>query len=715
MASCCSSQKNDVDIKGAFLSINNRVGVAPLNVSKASVPVELLIMNNSDAVTGHPVVRWLYASDYELFQATNSSEILGEIAHHLGDNLDLTQNKAWQTQIDLLKNLVLPPDLTKGAKFYFEYTIPRLGRRVDVILIAGHVLFVIEFKVGERRFAASALDQVWDYALDLKYFHDASRDLCIAPILIATGAASQKVEVRGTAHDDGLVRPVRAGGADLPVAIERCLAFFDGSRIDAMSWERGRYQPTPSIVEAAKALYAGHSVGAISRNDAGARNLTLTSRAIDEIIEQSRLQNRKSICFVTGVPGAGKTLVGLDVATRHMDKESATYSVYLSGNGPLVAVLREALARDSVERSSESGAPLRIGEARQRVSAFIQNVHHFRDDCLSDEGAPPEHVVIFDEAQRAWTMKQTASFMERKKNLSGFKQSEPEFLISCLDRHSDWAVVICLVGGGQEINTGEAGISEWMNAVLKRFSGWDVYLPQQLNGVEYATGDVIEKVLELPGSKQNPALHLATSMRSFRAEALSEFVRQVLDLEMEAAKETLTRFEKRFPIRITRDLSLAKRWLRDQARGTERVGIVVSSQAQRLRPHAIDVRVKTDPVRWFLEGKDDVRSSYYLEDVATEFQVQGLELDWTCVVWDGDLRFAGSNWAHHEFKGTKWRRIKKSERMAYLRNAYRVLLTRARQGMVVVVPEGGVDDPTRDPSCYDGTFAYLRSLGIPEI
>ena len=439
----------------------------------------------------------------------------------------------------------------------------------------------------------------------------------------------------------------------------------------------------------------------------------MTSLAVDQIIQRARTQGRKSICFVTGVPGAGKTLIGLDVATRHMDKDSATYSVFLSGNAPLVAVLREALARDSVERAAASGTVLRKGDARQEVSAFIQNVHHFRDDCLRDPAAPPEHVVLFDEAQRAWTLEQTASFMARKKGLAGFDRSEPAFLISCLDRHEDWAVVICLVGGGQEINTGEAGIGEWLEAVLTHFGGWDVHLPPQLGESEYGSGEALARVLERADTYPNPALHLSTSMRSFRAESLSRFVREVLDLEVAAARATFAELQARYPICITRDLSRAKQWLRDQARGTERYGIVVSSQAQRLKPHAIDVRVKTDPVRWFLDGKEDVRSSYYLEDVATEFQVQGLELDWACVVWDGDLRHAGDAWTHHEFKGSRWNRINKAQRQIYLKNAYRVLLTRARQGMVVVVPEGSESDPTRSADYYDGTFNYLRALGLP--
>ena len=659
--------------------------------------------------------RWQYSELFKDFVQRSPEEILGTLTQHAGGDLDLTQNNAWQEQIHILQALKLPTTELQTAKVYFEYTIPRLGRRVDVILLVGHVLFVLEFKAGESHFTVAALDQVWDYALDLKNFHDASHDACIVPVLVATKASAQEIQLQRTVHDDGLIRPIRACPADLSNVIVKALAFRASPSIDAGTWEAGRYLPTPTIIEAARALYAGHEVRTISRHDAGADNLAITSKAVDRIIEEAKASGKKAICFVTGVPGAGKTLVGLDVANRHLDSNSETYSVFLSGNGPLVSVLREALARDTVARAASHGEPMRKGDARQKVAAFIQNVHHFRDDCLADSEAPVEHVVLFDEAQRAWTLHQTSAFMARKKGLPDFDQSEPEFLISCLDRHKDWAVVVCLVGGGQEINTGEAGISEWLGAVLKRFQGWDVHLSPNLSDSEYRSDEALRKVLELPNTHRNPNLHLATSIRSFRAESLSRFVREVLDLDADAARHTFSELTARYPIKITRHLDSAKQWLRDQARGSERFGIVVSSQAQRLKPHAIDVRVKTDPVKWFLDGKDDTRSSYYLEDVATEFQVQGLELDWACVVWDGDLRFNSGGWSHHEFKGKRWNRVNKTDRQIYLKNAYRVLLTRARQGMVLVIPEGSDHDPTRAHQFYDPTYDYLSSLGIPQL
>jgi len=439
--------------------------------------------------------------------------------------------------------------------------------------------------------------------------------------------------------------------------------------------------------------------------------------ACDTVAQVTDLVVRqKSICFVTGVPGAGKTLVGLNIATKYNDSQSELHSVFLSGNGPLVAILREALARDTVRRERLQGNRLRKGDAAARVKAFIQNVHHFRDECLRDQARPPvDHVALFDEAQRAWDQKQTASFMRRKRGAPDFQISEPEFLISCMDRRQDWAVIVCLVGGGQEINTGEAGIGEWIEALQRSFGDWHLYMSPALTDSEYGAGEMLAATRDRPNVHYIDELHLGVSMRSFRAEKVSALVKTMLDCECDRARNIFQELVDRYPIALTRKLDVAKQWLSAQASGNERFGIVVSSQAERLKPFALDVRTPVNPVKWFLDGKDDVRSSYYLEDVATEFHVQGLELDWVCVSWDGDFRYSNDGWQHFSFRGTKWQRIKQASRKAYLKNAYRVLLTRARQGMVIFVPEGSPTDPTRHPSYYDSTYAYLRSIGLCEL
>ena len=656
------------------------------------------------------LLNYYYKDSLELFSQKSTEEIIGAIT--LSNEFDSTffQNKSWQLQIPILKKAL---NGYQGSIF-FEFSIPRMGKRVDTIIIINNVVFVIEFKVGESKFLQYHVEQVWDYALDLKNFHEPSHNVVMVPVLVATEAKTNSFsEITFTSHDDSLALPVLTGKENLGDVIKSALTFFqEKSVLNGDYFARGNYSPTPTIIEAAISLYNSHTVEEITRSDATAKNLTETTNAISDIITLARESGKKIICFVTGVPGAGKTLVGLKVATSHLDNQNGNTSVYLSGNGPLVAILQEALARDKISREKLKGNKITKREARQSVKLFIQNIHHYRDEYIVKPEPPYDHVAIFDEAQRAWTKEQTVKFMKVKKNLHDFDFSEPEFLISCLDRHPNWGVVVCLVGGGQEINTGEAGISEWLSAVCHRFPHWDVYISSNLQDSEYAAMDAI-RTLQLKNKVVfNDDLHLAVSMRSFRAENVSLFVKHLLDLDIEAASETLRRFSINYPIVLTRDIKKAKRWLKEKARGSERYGIVVSSQAQRLKPLAIDVRYQIDPVNWFLEGKDDVRSSFFLEDAATEFQVQGLELDWACVTWDGDLRYSDEGWKTFAFKGKKWQNILNPERKKYLINAYRVLLTRARQGMVIVIPEGNPEDHTRNPEYYDTTYEYLKYLGL---
>jgi hypothetical protein len=656
--------------------------------------------------------RAYYAASVSSFLRQNDDEVLGALAASSTFAIETTQRDAWREQIQIMRGALQhhPSD----GLIAFEFAVPRMGKRIDVLLVLSAAVYLLEFKVGERHFRPDALRQVWDYALDMKNFHSTSHDATIVPILVATEAVDGAAQVVIESDDDDVMRPLTATGNTLESLLHRVEEGVNRACIDLAKWAEGAYRPTPTIIEAAMALYGGHKVEEISRREAEAINLTQTTAIIDQIIHEARNGGHKAICFVTGVPGAGKTLVGLDVATKHYDRASELHSVFLSGNGPLVKILCEALARDRVESSPRAGKRMTLGAARSEVKAFIQNVHHFRDECLSDRDNPPvEHVVLFDEAQRAWNREQTAGFMQRKKGHANFAMSEPAFLISCMDRHTDWAVIVCLVGGGQEINTGEAGIGEWLRAIRADFPHWHVHLSPHLTDSEYAAGDAIGLLAGQEQVQTHESLHLAVSMRSFRAEHVSAWVKAVLDIDHEAAVRTIGHFRERYPIVVTRDLMKAKAWLRERARGNERYGIVVSSQAQRLKPHAIDVRVDIDPVHWFLHPREDVRSSFYLEDAATEFAVQGLELDWACVVWDGDFRFTPEGWQHWSFKGSRWKRIKKEERQVYLKNAYRVLLTRARQGMVVVVPESDSSDPTRAPAMYDSTFSYLQEVGVP--
>lgn len=656
--------------------------------------------------------RAYYSDTISNFLKTSTEEIIGKIVLNSGTSTDKTQQDAWEYEINILKDILV----NFQGSIYFEFSIPRMGKRVDVVLTIKNVIFVLEFKVGEKNYNISAIEQVWDYALDLKNFHETSHDILIAPILIPTEAKKITTNITTSIHKDKVIHPINCNSTQLEDVILEVLNFARGENLIPPNWINGRYSPTPTIIEAAMALYKLHSVEDITRNDSDSINIGVTSNTLSNIIYDAQKNKFKGICFVTGVPGAGKTLVGLNVATKHMDKENKSTSVYLSGNGPLVAVLREALARDKVKREKEKGKRFKKSDALREVKSIIQNVHNFRDEYVEDvEKAPYDHVAIFDEAQRAWNKDKTADFMKRRKKKPGFSYSEPEFLISCMNRHEDWAVIICLVGGGQEIHTGEAGISEWIYAINESYPDWHVYVSDKLIDSEYAAGNALKLLSNHKFVEYKTELHLAISLRSFRAENLSKLIKNILDIDRDEAIMNYNLLKYKYPIILTRDLLKAKKWLKEKARGSERYGLIVSSQAERLKPYAIDVKTPVNPINWFLDGKDDVRASFYLEDVATEFHIQGLELDWTCVNWDGDFRFSNDGWKHFSFKGKRWENIKKDERKHYLKNAYRVLLTRARQGMVIVVPKGDDEDHTRKPEYYDSTFNYLNSIGFEVI
>ena len=649
-----------------------------------------------------------YSSDIATFLSDTEDAILGRlVARSPFPSLDLTQSDAWREEIALLKGSLA--DIP--GWLYLEFEVPRLGTRIDAVVVLDSAVVPIEFKCGASQFSIDAINQVWDYALDLKNFHLGSHEAAIFPLLVATRATKGQGAWPDSARD-GVRAPRKATSNSIRQAIEEALQLAPLAALNPKDWGSAPYRPTPTIIEAARALYAGTEATAITRSDAGAKNLSDTTAAIEDIVNDAFTKKEKAIVFVTGVPGAGKTLVGLDVATRRRDAGDG-HAVYLSGNGPLVAVLREALARDAKTRG---GSKARIGEQRQKVKAFIQNVHHFRNEGIRDpDRAPVEHIAIFDEAQRAWNLDRTRQFMAQRQNISDFSQSEPAFLISCLDRHRDWAVVICLVGGGQEINRGEAGISTWLDEVSTRFPSWRVYISPSLTDSEYAATTSVS-VLRERDAVLDDRLHLSTSVRSFRSERVAGFVKSVLDCGTDAAREHLHQIGARYPIVATRDLKNARAWLRRHARGSEQVGLLASSSAARLKPHAIDVRVSVDPVKWFLGDRRDTESSHYLEDAATEFQVQGLEVDWACVTWDADLRFVNGGWNHHKFQGAKWTNVANPQRRRYVVNAYRVLLTRARQGMVIFIPPGDHDDPTRAPDFYNGTYQYLtRGLGVESI
>lgn len=647
--------------------------------------------------------RSFYSDAVTSFLSTDDDSIIGQLTQNHSQHLVQQQTGAWLEQIKILKTQLV--DLPDDAHLFFEFTIPRMGKRADCVLVVKGIIFVLEFKVGASTYLYADRQQAEGYALDLKHFHQGSHDKIIIPILIATKAT--EVFKTYSLDSEQVSTVICLLPSTLNPFVNETIVREKARSFDAVKWSLSAYQPTPTIVEAAQALYAKHSVVDISRSEAGADNLHETSTSLLELIHSARRDHRKIICFVTGVPGAGKTLVGLNIANQHADSKDLEYSVFLSGNGPLVAVLQEALARDQHLHNPDVTT---IAAARQRTKSFIQNIHKFRDEYLKNLEPPAEHVVIFDEAQRAWDLKQTAKFMQQKRGLGDFSQSEPEFLISVMARHQDWAVVIALIGGGQEINTGEAGISGWFDAVLKSNEKWDAYCSPKLLQGEYVRDELT--VESLSKFKLRPSLHLATSMRSFRAEKLSDFVHYLIGGDSAKASIVLHEFIDKFPVVMTRDLATAKKWISKRTKGGRRAGLLASSNGIRLKAEGIFVKNQIEPENWFLASGDDIRSSNFLEDVGTEFDVQGLELDWSLVAWDADLRIVDGSFEHWRFSGTSWQKRSKAESQRYLENAYRVLLTRAREGMVIFVPEGDADDATRLPEFYQGIADYLTECGV---
>lgn len=464
--------------------------------------------------------------------------------------------------------------LLPGAHVFLEFTIPRMGRRADAIVIGGGLIFVLEYKVGESQFSTAAIDQAFGYALDLKNFHEDSHHRTIVPVPIANGAA--KMPRCFHRDPDGVVRPIFTNGKDLQAIVLACIERWNDTPLDPMAWSQGRYKPTPTIVEASQALYAKHDVVSISRDEASAEDLTVTAQYIRRVIERAKTTGPKSICLVTGVPGSGKTLAGLNIASLRMDAHADEHAVFLSGNGPLVDVLRAALAQDVLQRPRPEGAkkPTRMQEEK-KAAAFIQNIHHFRDDNLGTTHPPVEKVVVFDEAQRAWNVAQTSRFMREKRGQADFSMSEPTFLLSVMDRHDDWRCVICLVGEGQEINSGEVGISEWFTALKDSLPHWQAHLSEAAVQREPAA----EPLLSAGNAHTTCDLHLVVSLRSFRAERVSEFVGHIIEGNASAARSlgnTLAQFE----VVLTRDLSAARRWLRNRRRGTERAGLLKCTKTQ---------------------------------------------------------------------------------------------------------------------------------------
>ena len=649
-----------------------------------------------------------YCNSIPGFIHDNSTSIIGQLVKHSFE-VNKDQSDAWENQISELQNRLEKCGME--GDIIFQYDIVRLGKRIDVILLIRHMVFSLEFKNGKDIFTAQDAQQAEDYAIDIKNFHKESEDLYVCPILIATKAEPYKKVQSSGCYPDKQIYLQRENIETLIPKVSSIVDLYgEDKEIDFEKWFNSPYYPTPTIVAAAVEAYSSHNLSQIAQSEAGQENINLCEEKINEVINKAQTNKRKCVCFVTGVPGAGKTLVGLDVVAKNMDEGKKNLSVYLSGNGPLVEVLREALKR-SVKAKKQFNR-----ETEAAINTLIQSSYAFKKDNASHNHATPENILIFDEAQRVWNKEKMTS---KHKENPLMAVSEPHLLFSIMDRHQDWAVMICLVGLGQDIYDGEVGINEWFRCGIEDFKEWELYYSPEIFGQVEDKNINREMIEGCDRCHPIPELHLKTSIRSFRADKQCQFVDALLDNKPDEAKEVYNIISEKYPIYITRDYETAKNWVRNQVRGSQRSGVLACSSAQRLKPEGIYVPTEIDVKNWFLAPSDDLRSSNMLEIVASEFKVQGLEIDWAIVCWDADLRRKeGKNdWDYYSFRGTRWNRRNKPEQKRYLLNSYRVLLTRARQGMILFVPKG-VDsevDETRNSTYYDGIYSYLLACGIEEI
>ncbi|WP_428391490.1 DNA/RNA helicase domain-containing protein [Lichenicoccus sp.] len=665
---------------------------------------------NSEAPPANTKPSAWWSGNIAAFLAAEEPALIGQLTHvaaRIYRTNEVQQLRAWSRQIEILRLSVAA--LPEPAEWHLliEFEIPRLRGRIDAVLLSPRAIFVLEFKIGAEQFNENDRQQTMDYALDLQDFHAGSRRHPILPILIATDAtpgpqmlpfvfpgAAPAVLHANAASLPALLSDLAARLADPPVAL------------DVRAWEHAVYRPVPNVIDAACLLFSRHDVAEIVSARADTFNLTRTTDCISALIGQARATSQKTILFVTGIPGAGKTLCGLNAA---FGVQASTGAAFLTGNPTLVHVLREALVRNAMLQGE------RRSIAEHRIKAMIQALPAFRDDLVRSGAAPPERVIIIDEAQRSWTAAQAiAKTRDRPVQLD---RSEPAHLLDIMVRHADFAVIVCLIGNGQEIHDGEGGLAEWGDAVRTRPEWRVAAAPQTLS----ANGEPRNRLPELDGMILDADLHLTVPVRSLRHDAAPGWVDAVLRADAAGARAIITQHGE-VPFRLTRRLDDLRAGLRAACRDVHRAGLVCSAAARRLRAEGLGAELPhmdADAVaRWFLDRYPrDVRASDALEQVATQFSVQGLELDHVGLCWDGDLIRLPSQqaWQVRSFRGTAWQIARDGQKIAYRLNTYRVLLTRARFNTIIWVPAGDQADRTRDPRTLDEIAAFLRTCGVRDL
>ncbi|MDE8342554.1 MAG: DUF2075 domain-containing protein [Acidocella sp.] len=642
-----------------------------------------------------------WAANIPAFLHAAADTITAQLAHAAQSRFrrnEPQQLRAWSAQCAMLVRALAALPAAASGHVLFEVSLPRTDRRADVVLLLPGAIVVLEFKLGAERFDSSAREQAEDFALDLQDFHVGSRGQRIVPVLVASDAVLAHA-AQPALWLSGVAPVIDANAGSLVTALGAAID-ISAPALDRQVWQTAPYRPVPPIIDAARILYARHNVDEILDSRAGAVSLATTHDAIREALGDACANGWHLVLFVTGVPGAGKTLCGLNACFGAADDRLR--ATFLTGNPALVHVLRAALVRDAVR----SGMHKRV--AAQRMSGVIQALPKFRDKYAGHQEVPAEHVIVIDEAQRSWSRDHAVK--KSRDCAVHLSDSEPGHLLTAMERHRDWSAIVCLIGNGQEIHDGEGGLAEWGVALQSRGHWRIIVAPDCLTAF-----DPRRRLPPLPGLHMDTRLHLSIPTRQISNRHASEWVDAVLEGNL--TKAALIAGIKGVPFRVTRELATLRTTLRQVARGSRRAGLIASSGARRLRaiglgtelPHMDEGAV----ARWFLDRFPDVRASDALELVATEFSVQGLELDVVGLCWDGDLIRLPQQAAWHvrAFRGTKWQNTSAAESISNRINTYRVLLTRARHETIILVPVGDATDATRHPATFDAIAAFLIACG----
>lgn len=666
--------------------------------------------------------RTYYDSSIEDFVACKHPEDIVEFLTESDEHSDSyqlhLQKNAWANQVRILKKYL------KDKKGYIiiEYVLSRLNMRIDVVLLMDNVIYSLEFKNNEVSFLDGDIDQASAYGYALKNFYEFNRDKYVVPILIATKAPDSECSKSADLGIDKLFSLIKTNENKMDQYIDQIRSKY-GSEVICNEEEFNKFinspfKPNPTIIQSARSIYMNNQVDEFFKFDAGEENLKITELTVEEIVKEAQTEKKKIICFVSGVPGAGKTLVGLDLAgkSRNGENNDLPASVFFSGNGPLINVLTEALGRDALRQHPEKYSSKY--KAVNDVKVFIQDLHALKQEIISSKHqVVEENVLIFDEAQRVWDKEQLKTWLEKKgADESFYGLSEADLLLNTF-KEKEWGVIVALVGLGQDIHNGENGLSVWFDSLLNTHNDWDIRLSKEIfNQTADDLYDYVESIMNCPRVVDCPGLYLKTCIRTPRARNLSDFSEALLNNEPEKAKKALEKFTN-YPICITRDLKNAEHFILNNKQRKERYGKLCSSNSKILRKnsHSFDNIDNWHFANWMLDesGRD---SSNSLVFAASEFNIQGLEIDWSLLGWDMDMYYANGEW-HEQKMLTPKRFIESTEiQKKHILNSYRVLLTRARKGMIIYIPKAGeYEDKYGVSQFFDTTYEYLKSCGIIDI